>query len=233
MDSGLVDAEFTPIISNEHRQAAQKLAGIVSSLVRTFAQAQFIKAQATVDDVAQGFGDNLGDLIQELLRGGRRLSKADFRRDMKKLVKDWAKQVFEVGWEEGGGDVADVESDDLALLEGFVSEQQGFVNEFSDWLTDKESDLDAVPDRVALWASSMANLGQQAKARAMGDPVGEWEYGDTEHCDTCLELNGQRHRVSWYVKRDYNPRTPGAAMDCGGYRCQCQVKHVKTGERLL
>src|SRR3990167_3410606 len=133
-------AEFSPIITNEHQQAASHLAALMERMTPEMKAdailpndllARAMKALATIDDVAQGFGDDLGNLIQELLRGGHRLSKADFRRDMKKLVKDWARQVFEFGWEEGGGDVADVESDDLALLEGFVSEQQGFVSDFS------------------------------------------------------------------------------------------------------
>ena len=230
-----MDAEFTPIISNEHRQAAQKLAGIVSSLVRTFAQAQFIKAQATVDDVAQGFGDNLGDLIQELLRGGHRLSKANFRRDMKKLVKDWSKQVFEVGWEEGGGDIADVESDDLALLEGFVSEQQGFVGAFSDWLTDKESDLDAVPDRVATWAASMENLGQRAKARAMGDPQLRYDGDDGEEsCEECQEYKGQTHRLSWWEKRGLLARNGNPNFGCKRFdNCHHSFFHARTGEKVI
>jgi len=227
----MMAAEFTPIISNEHRRAARGLAALI---------ARAMKAQATVDDVAQGFGNDLGDLIQELLRGGHRLSKADFRRDMKKLIKDYAKQVFEVGWEEGGGEVADVESDDLVLLEGFVSEQQGFVNDFSDWLTEKDSDLDAVPDRVALWASSMANLGQQAKARAMGDPrlLFKREPGTPaakEPCDTCAEHDGEIKRLSAWEKLGLINRNGNDAYDCGHWDGACfhHFYHPKTGDMVI
>jgi len=235
----MMAAEFTPIISNAHQQAASHLAWLMDTRTRA------VKAQATVDDVAQGFGNDLGDLIQELLRGGHRLSKADFRRDMKKLVKDYARQVFEVGWEEGGGDVAEVESDDLALLEGFVNEQQNYVNDFSDWLTDKESDLDIVPDRVALWVASMMNLGQQAKARAMGNPRLTLRRRPgapipKAPCDTCAELENTTHTLAWWRGKnpdgaDYTKRNGNEAYICGRWdeACYHSLFHARTGEKVI
>ena len=201
--------------------------------VRLASQMRAAKAEATTDDMLSGYTDDLGELIQSLLRGGHRTSKADFRREMKGQIRDYAREGFRVAWEEGGGDVAEAKPDELAKIDEWRTEQQAHVNDFSDWLTAKDSDLDAVPDRVALWGAAYASFLNDIKTLAMGDPVGEWEYGDTEHCDTCLELNGQRHRVSWFTERNYYPRKPGAELDCGGYRCQCQVKNPKTGERLL
>ena len=191
------------------------------------------KAEATIDDMLAGYDDDLGTLVQELLRGGKRTSKAEFRRTMKSLIKAYGREGLTVAWVEGGGDVEDIQADEVGAMQAWVTEQQSHVNDFADWLTAKDSDLDAVPGRVAMWVSAYGSFLREMHALAMGDPVGEWEYGDTEHCDTCLELNGQRHRLSWYRKRDYIPQRPGAAMDCGGYRCQCIVKRPKTGERLL
>jgi len=191
------------------------------------------KAEATTDDMLAGYTDDLGNLIQELLRGGHRTSKADFRRQMKGQIRDYAREGFRVAWEEGGGDVAEAKPDELGKIQDWAKEQQSHVNDFADWLTDKESDLDAVPDRVALWAAAYESFLNDIKTLAMGDPIGEWRYGDTEHCETCLELNGQKHRVSWFTERGYYPRKPGAELDCGGYRCQCEILNPKTGERLL
>src|SRR3990167_684935 len=191
------------------------------------------KAEASMDDMLSGYEGDLQGLIQELLRGGHRTSKADFRRQMKGQIRDYAREGFRVAWAEGGGDVAEAKPDELAKIDEWKNEQQSHVNDFADWLTNKESDLDTVPDRVALWAASYESYLNDIKTAAMGDPMGEWEYGDTEHCDTCLELNGQRHRVSWFKDQNYYPQKPGADMDCGGYRCQCEVVNPKTGERIL
>ena len=221
-----INAEFTPIISSTHHQAAGRVARLLSHA---------LKAEATIDDVASGFENDLGDLIQSLLRGGHRLSKSDFRRDVKKLIKDWAKQIFNVGWEEGGGDIADIESDDLALLEEFTQEQQGHVNDFSDWLTDKESDLDDVPDRVSLWAESMTNLGQQARARAMGDPSLRFDGDDGEEsCEECQEYKGQTHRLSWWEKRDLTKRNGNENYGCKRFdNCHHSFFHARTGEKVI
>ena len=191
------------------------------------------KAEASIDDMLSGYTEDLRGLIQELLRGGHRTSKADFRRQMKGQIRDYAREGFRIAWEEGGGDVDEAKPDELAKIDDWKNEQQNHVNDFSDWLMAKDSDLDAVPDRVTLWANAYESLLNDVKTTAMGDPMGKWVYGDTEHCDTCLELNGQTHRLSWFKDRNYFPRTPGAELDCGGYRCQCTIISPKTGEVLL
>ena len=191
------------------------------------------KAEAGIGNMLSGYTDALRELIQSLLRGGPRTSNADFRREMKGQIRDYAREGFRVAWEEGGGDVAEAKPDELSKIHDWSKEQQAHVNDFSDWLTAKESDLDAVPDRVALWAAAYESFLNDVKTAAMGDPMGKWVYGDTEHCDTCLELNGQTHRLSYYKENGYYPRKPGAEMDCGGYHCDCEVQNPKTGERLL
>jgi len=191
------------------------------------------KAAATIDDMLSGYTDDLGTLIESLLRGSHRLSKSDFRRQMKGPIKDYAREGFRIAWEEGGGNIDEAKPDELGKIQDWAKEQQSFVNDFSDWLTNKESDLDIVPERVAFWAAAFESFLNDIKTTAMGDPIGEWRYGDTEHCDSCLELNSQRHRLSWFKERNYYPRTPGAELDCGGYRCQCEILNPKTGERLL
>lgn len=220
------------------RAALLKLDGLLEKAVR------LIEA-ATVDDMARGFEDDLGDLIQSLLRGGKRLSKADFRRDMKKMIKDWAKQMFGVAWEAGGGDVDKAEAEDLALLEDFTSEQQGFVSDFADWLTDKDSDLDAVPDRVALWGASLENFGSRVKARAMGNPrltlkLRPGAKRSKEPCDTCSELEGETHTLAWWQGgnpdgEDYTKRNGNDAYICGHWddACNHSFYHAKTGDLVI
>src|SRR3990167_2067121 len=85
------------------------------------------KAEATIDDMLSGYEGDLQGLIQELLRGGHRLNKADFRRQMKGQIRDYAREGFRVAWEEGGGDVDEVKSDELAKIDDWKNEQQGHV----------------------------------------------------------------------------------------------------------
>lgn len=188
------------------------------------------------------YEEALRDLIQELLRGGKRLSKGSFRAQMKGLIKTSANDVAEEGWVEGKGDPEDMESDDLAVISDWVSDQRGHVNDFSDWLTAKESDLDEVDSRVEAWSASMKNLGQVMKARAMGDPVLRFDGtdGDIEPCDTCDELKGQKHKLSWWQGGnpdgvDYTQRGGNSAYDCGHWDSGCRhhFYHAKTGELII
>src|SRR3990167_9941223 len=148
-----------------HDFAAVRIAVLMANRIPFLRAA---KAEATIDDMASGYSNDLGDLIQSLLRGGHRLSKADFRRQMKGQIRDYAREGFRVAWEEGGGDVVEAKPDELGKIQDWTKEQQSFVNDFSDWLTNKDSDLDAVPERVAFWASAYESFLNDIKTTAMG-----------------------------------------------------------------
>lgn len=218
----------------DHIAAARHLAELMA---QTPVIVNAAKAAATIDDVVSGYGDDLSGLVQELLRGGHQLSKADFRRDMKKAIKDWAKQVFEVAWEEGGGSIDETETDDLALLQDFVSEQQSHVSDFSDWLTDKETDLDEAPERVDLWEESMQNFGERVKLRAEGDPMIYLDGDDGEEsCDECQEYKGKdnAHRLSWWEKRGLTARNGNENFGCRRFaHCHHSYYYVKNGELAI
>lgn len=203
-----------------------------------FRMQQELNAQAGVKSIESAVDDyrsQLADLVQELLRGGHRLSKVDFRRQHKALIKSSGKDTFGEGWAEGEGDPDDMTPDDLQLLFDFVSEQQGHVNDFSDWLTDKASDLEEVPDRLDVWAMSMTNLGQQAKARAMGDPQLTFDGKDgDESCDECQEYVGETHRLSWWEKRGLTKRNGNDNFTCGRWQhCHHHFYHAKTGDLVI
>ena len=222
-------------ISADLLDAAAKLDALLERAERLDSRMAILNEAASVSDVASGYESDLGDLVQSLLRGGHRLSKGAFRRDMRKAVKDWAKQMFNVAWEEGGGDIDETEADDLALLEDFTSEQQGYVSDFADWLTAKESDLDAVPDRLSLWAASLENFGGQIKARAMGDPSLTFDGDDGEEsCDECQEWKGQTHRLSFWEKRGLTKRNGNENFGCKRFdNCHHSFFHTKTGEMVI
>lgn len=191
----------------------------------------------SIESAVKSYRATIGDLTQELLRGGKRLSKASFRAQFKRAIADDAPKVFKEGWEEGEGDPADIGPDDSAIVLEFIDSQQGFVNDFSDWLTNKESDLDQVPDRLDTWAASMKNLGDIGKARAMGDPplTFKSEGGATENgCDECDEYEGQTHKLSWWESRGLTKRNGNDNFGCGRWKnCPHHLYHAKTGDMVI
>jgi hypothetical protein len=90
-----------------------------------------------------------------------------------------------------------------------------------------QGDLSVPADRIEMFARSMDAMFNELVARGNKNAMGTWQLGDAEkHCvghGSCTWLDGQRHRMSWFLQKDYIPRKPGAAQVCGGWHCQCSI----------
>lgn len=186
----------------------------------TYIQENSPPAAKSIESVAKSYRAELAELVQELLRGGKRLSKGSFRAKHKALIEEMSPKEFREGWEEGGGDEQDIGREEGNIVDEFITEQQSHVNDFSDWLTNKDSDLDQVPDRLDLWQSSMKNLGDIAKAHAQGDPAltyrtGSGQTESEDGCDECDEYDGQTHKLSWWEQRGLTKRNGNDNFGCG------------------
>lgn len=221
------------IMTPEHAAAARAVAAALADVII------LPGAVKSVNEVLRDYDNRLTRFAHEALNG--QMDAVDFRRAHKALIKSLAPDAYKEGISEGGGDPADLDAEDAQAVIGFVDEQSSYVNDFAKWLVstndagkrnwpEKRAEL---ATRIDYWVQSMRALAQQALGKAQGDPVCEWKVGETEHCDTCAELDGQRHKMSWYLKRGYKPRTPGAELDCKGFNCQCSLVNVKTGDRVL
>lgn len=153
---------------------------------------------------------------------------------MRKAAVEHFTDAFHGGYADGGGDVNAIDPDADAWLTDRVNQEMGFIGELFTALKSlrdefkageiKVADLrDAAATRTDGYTASLDGVYNSGKMWGMKNKMLTWQYGDTEHCSTCLSLNDQRHRASWYIARDYIPRKPGAAMECGGYRCQCTL----------
>ena len=93
----------------------------------------------------------------------------------------------------------------------------------------------AVERRITAWKGTLRTMRAMGLAWAAGSVQGQWFYGDTQHCKSCLWLNGQIHPVSWYIENNYIPGQPGSGtLECGGWNCKCGVYAVNDiGRRLL
>ena len=51
-----------------------------------------------------------------------------------------------------------------------------------------------------------------------------WVYGETEHCETCRQLNGIVARATEWQRIGVRPQNaPNGLLDCGGWNCQCAI----------
>jgi hypothetical protein len=85
--------------------------------------------------------------------------------------------------------------------------------------------------RVDIWTVRYTDVVNQAVQFYSG--LGQklmWVYGDTAHCTTCEQLDGTVAYASEWEQAGLHPQRPENNMlECGGWRCQCQL--IPTDER--
>lgn len=196
-----------------------------------------ITAYKSIDSAVAVYRKSLRAITGSFFRGD--VSRADFARAVSDDLQVDAETVFIAGLEEGGASADEMTDAEQKYLDDWIKNQLTFVAGLADAAQEAKGDRAlqrAFYPRVDMWVDSMATLGMTAKGFASADQMGQWKLGQTEkHCDTCKKLaSGAPHRVSWFLKRGYIPRENGSeTLQCHGFKCDCRIDSVKTGERLL
>lgn len=149
--------------------------------------------------------------------------------DTRRLVKTAVEDAYFEGLKEGGVSPDEMDIEDAQNIDQLNLTQQEYVTAFVRAIRDAKGDRaaqrDILDNRIDLWTASIAAAGQAGLNSAKRNEMVTWHLGATEeHCSTCNQLDGQAHRRKWFDSRNYIPRKPGAAMDCGGWRCLCTLE---------
>jgi hypothetical protein len=164
---------------------------------------------AFVDDVAAAISDaSTGEI-----------SKAAFAIRMRAALSKYGKAAYLDGLEDGGVEATTLEGDDSDSFAGILAAQSAYVTDARAGITDFSGDAEA---RAMLWGNKSLQLFYDAGLMS-SDKNGmyEWVYGDTEHCDDCRRLNGQKHRLKEWGD---NIMPKSSSLECHGYNCQCELK---------
>jgi hypothetical protein len=179
----------------------------------------------SVDEIVAEYDNTLTANVRRGFRGqtdARELAAA--HRDM---IRGFAAQAYYEGLLQGGVEQEEADDDDRATIKDWIDSQLPHVRGFAESAMDAKDDKalqEQVYARLDQWLRALQSLGNLGFASAQKNAMGTWKYGDTEHCNTCLRLNGRRHRLSWWIKYEFIPQQPGAKnLDCGGWMCQCQI----------
>ena len=173
-----------------------------------------------------------------------------YRNAMSRAMSDAFLSAFELAYIDGGAELP-LDDDALEWLASRQEQELGYIRELFVSLKElkaqyragdvKTADIKAeMVRRRDGYLATLDGVYNAGLMYAQKNVVVEWELGDTEeHCETksgtigCLNLaNGPAHRISWYLSRDLIPRKNGAAMTCGGWRCDCRLRNKKTGEYI-
>lgn len=146
-----------------------------------------------------------------------------------------AEDAYVEGMKEGGIEDAEEQLDDQdqETITSWIQSQMSYLPNFIESVMQvaalprgqRTEQQRAILQRVDYWVGALRDLAGMGKASAQRNMMVTWRYGDTDHCDTCLRLNGQRHRLRWFVERGYIPQEKGSAtLECGGWRCRCELR---------
>jgi hypothetical protein len=126
-----------------------------------------------------------------------------------------------------------IEADEEAAVAAWIDGQSGFVNEFARAVVaaQTQDERKAILDRVELWVDTLRSLGTQGEMSAKKNLPGTWKFDPgKEHCKahdgrvSCAWLNGQRHRLKWFLSKGYIPQEKGSrTLGCGGWKCGCKI----------
>ena len=157
-------------------------------------------------------------------------NESTLRVSLRAALARQGEQAYVDGLREGGVEDSLDDYDRLAIMV-WLNDQNEFVSRFAREVANAQFSDEQIATRATMWANkSLDAIYQRALAIADTNGLYEWMLGKTEqHCKTCLALNGQRHRLKDYVNRGLMPRS--SALDCGGWRCDCQLKRVKGSPR--
>ena len=193
----------------------------------------------SLEDVQAEYQDKLYGYMADYLQGSK--SVVIDRNKYNRAINDAFTFAFVAGWADAGAS-GPITAEAQSWLNGRIAQEVQFANTlFADLKAlraDKEIPMEDKLSAAQMHAEAYTNTltGVYAQGKMMGEPErdGEWEYGDTDHCDTCAGLNGKVHPMSWYLDNGYIPQEAGSStLDCGGWKCQCIIKDPKTGEQLI
>lgn len=193
----------------------------------------------------RSYNVNIFGSMNGYLTGSDSLTAA--RNEMSREAIERFYSVFVLGYTQAGGAEKDLtgDSEDLAWINARTEEEIGYIKSLFVALKEaKKSDLSRdeliqlAHDHADAYTNSLDAVYNAGKLRAQKAKMLTWRLGATEeHCENkpgrhgCLQLNGQRHKASWYLSKNLIPQMPGSSTTCGGYQCLCHLEDDK-GDRV-
>lgn len=133
------------------------------------------------------------------------------------------------GWADFGGE-GDIPPELIEYINNMIANEKKHIDGVFKNIKELRGDSMAIgafaTARALGYAGMIAGVYSIAKAFAYKskDVEGTWGVGPTDHCETCLGLDGKKEKISWFLANGYIPQLKGnPALECRGFRCQCQV----------
>jgi hypothetical protein len=169
------------------------------------------------------FRRNIRSAVRGLWTGAitKRQALSTFRSAIERAIE----RAWLEGAQECGIQADELTVEELTARDAFIFEQNDLAPNFIDDIADKSKAngglLQPLLQRGEMWINQYSSASQQSEAMACANEKREWRVGRTEHCRTCLALNGQVRRMSFWTNNVMPRSAPNPKLECRGFRCQC------------
>jgi hypothetical protein len=142
---------------------------------------------------------------------------------LRQQLQSHGEDVWLDGQRSGGNETAVIDKDAERSIAVWRAQQSPFVSKFTKELFSKEFTSKEIISRARMWVNKSLNpLYYKSLDAAAGNSHWMWVVNPVkEHCETCVKMNGQIHKMKDYIKSGVLPQSP--KLECGGYQCGCSL----------
>jgi len=193
-----------------------------------------IKAAGNLAEINKQYHDATTQALLDYFEGSGPITAP--RNAFKRAMVEGLGAAFDLGWADGGGDGVP-SGDALDWFNARIEAEFGFIDMLFQEAKElrKEEDFDYfawATQRADGYTRTTREVYNVGKLRASKDVMVTFLGDDgAESCPECQQLKGQRHRVSWFVRRNFVP-PHGTGLSCHrGRYCRHFLQNDK-GEQV-
>lgn len=172
------------------------------------------------------FRRNLRASVRGLWSGAlqKRQALTTFRRAIETAIE----RAWIEGAQECGIQADELTVEELTARDEFIFTQNefaaGFIDDIAAQSKTNGGQLTPLLQRAEMWVNQYESAKGQSEALACANEKRIWRVGRTEHCATCLALNGQVRRLSFWQNNVLPRSAPNDKLICRGFNCQCTLE---------
>lgn len=209
----------------------EKLDDFVWDAIKSIGMKSQLQYQAVIYNIS-------GHYVTDQISGSYSYNAIEWTYDFVAAIEQYLTEAWMAGMAENGIEPDEMTPDWQGMLNYFIEEEKSHLPDLAAYLTEiaeMVEPIDAAWPRIHARLDVWANRWEDIKNRAILE-TGEkkakyiWVYGDTDHCETCIALNGIVAWAEEWQESGVHPQSPpNTSLECGGWRCQCEL--IQTDNR--
>lgn len=198
--------------------------GNPAAIKATFEEIKTRLSVKAINQTQSAFEDEFNDLLAKALND--EASRRTWAASLRYLLNKYSKLAFADGLTDGGLDSDEMDDEDKDALAAHLAEQSQYVTGLGDAIYKREEVDDKLAQQKSImwWNKSCYGAYQAGLVSADKNGLYLWRYGDSEHCDSCIKMNDQRHRLKDYHRKGILPKAD--SLECKGFNCACELVRV-------